>query len=58
MTFIAEQGKSYSKYSEFVERKAIFDENESFIKNYNKRTDVSFKVGHNKLSDWTKAELD
>ena len=58
MNFIAQQGQSYNNMDEFGMRQGIFESNDAFIEEYNQRTDVSFKLGHNKFSTWTQTEKD
>jgi len=55
MNFIAVHGKSYDTIEEYNHRMSRFSAIESFITEENAK-DLSYKVGHNKFSDWTDAE--
>lgn len=57
MNYIAKQGKSYTDINEYQKRKENFEKSEEFVTNFNKRTDVSFKVGLNNFSDWSSEEI-
>lgn len=55
MSFISEFGKDYKDVAEYQHRLAQFTINHDFI-NYTNAVETSFKVGHNKFSDWTNEE--
>ena len=53
--FLAKQSKSYTAMDEFVKRKKEWVKTDKWIKAFQK-TNSTFKVDHNKYSDWTDAE--
>ena len=55
MQYVAVHGKSYITSDEFAVRKALYIQTDAIIEAHNE-TDSSFKLGHNKFSDWTDAE--
>ena len=55
MMYVAEHGKSYITAEEFEVRKALYIQTDAIIEAHNE-TESSYKLGHNKFSDWTDAE--
>ena len=55
MQYVAEHGKSYITAEEFAVRKALYIETDALIEAHN-ATESSFKLGHNKFSDYTEGE--
>jgi cathepsin L len=55
MMYVAEHGKSYITSEEFEVRKALYIQTDAIIEAHNE-TESSYKLGHNKFSDWTDAE--
>jgi cathepsin L len=55
MNYLATHSKSYLNSEEFEVRKSLYEQMDSFIEEHN-ATDSSFKLGHNKFSDWTSYE--
>ena len=55
MMYVAEHGKSYITSEEFEIRKALYIQTDAIIEAHNE-TESSYKLGHNKFSDWTDAE--
>ena len=55
MGYLGEFGKSYITSEEFAMRKALFTQTDAVINEHN-ATESSFKLGHNKFSDWTDYE--
>ena len=55
MEYLAFHSKSYITSEEFAARKALFAETDAFINSHNE-TESSFKLGHNKFSDFTEHE--
>ena len=55
MMYLAEHGKSYLATAEFETRKALYADTDKLINEHN-ATDSSFKLGHNKFSDFTDHE--
>jgi C1A family cysteine protease len=55
MQYVAEHGKSYITAEEFAIRKALYIQTDAIIEAHNE-TESSFKLGHNKFSDYTDAE--
>jgi len=55
--FMTTHGKSYATKEEFMFRKAIFNERDHRIRNWNSEKGHSHKLGHNKFSDWTEEEF-
>jgi len=53
--YITEHGKSYATVEEYGFRLSQFARNHANIIEHN-ATESSFKLGHNKMSDWTEAE--
>jgi C1A family cysteine protease len=53
--FITKFGKSYKSMAEYEHRLRNFAVNHSFIQEHNVN-EVSYKLGHNNMSDWTDAE--
>ena len=56
MQYLSAQGKSYATVAEFNLRMELFAERDQIIKEWNARPDVTSKMGHNFLSDWTADE--
>jgi len=52
MAYITEYGKSYGTVEEYKARFANFAKKEGLINEHN-ATESSFKLGHNKMSDWS-----
>ena len=55
MQYVAEHGKSYITAEEFAIRKALYIQTDAIIEAHNE-TESTFKLGHNKFSDFTDAE--
>ncbi len=55
MQYVALNNKHYLTAGEFGVRKALYLETDALINAHN-ATDSSFKLGHNKFSDYTEAE--
>ena len=55
MQYVAEHGKSYITSEEFAIRKALYIQTDAIIEAHNE-TESTFKLGHNKVSDYTDAE--
>merc|ERR1711934_1116955 len=55
MGYLAEHGKSYITNEEFTARKALYMETDRLVNEHN-ATESSFKLGHNKFSDFTDYE--
>ena len=55
MQFLVLHGKSYITREEFELRKALYIQTDAIIEAHNE-TDSSFKLGHNKFSDYTDHE--
>jgi C1A family cysteine protease len=55
--YITQFGKSYATMAEYEHRLAQFAQKHSFINGHN-ATEESYKLGHNKFSDWTQAEYE
>ena len=55
MQYVAQHGKSYITEEEFSIRKAMYIQTDAIIEAHNE-TESSFKLGHNKFSDFTDAE--
>jgi C1A family cysteine protease len=55
MQYLALHSKSYITTEEFELRKALYTQTDAVIEEHN-ATDSSFKLGHNKFSDFTDAE--
>jgi hypothetical protein len=55
MEYLTFHGKSYLTMAEFETRKSLFLDTDTLIKEHN-ATDSSFKLGHNKFSDYTEGE--
>jgi len=55
MEYTIQHSKSYMTFEEFDVRKALFIQTDAFIEEHN-ATDSSFKLGHNKFSDFTDYE--
>jgi len=53
--YITEFGKSYSNMAEYEHRLANFAQKHSVIRAHNAEN-VDYKLGHNKMSDWTEEE--
>merc|ERR1712166_962344 len=53
--YITEHGKPYASVEEYGFRLSQFARNHATIIEHN-ATESSFKLGHNKMSDWTEAE--
>jgi C1A family cysteine protease len=53
--FITEHGKSYTSTAEYGFRLSQFARAHAEIEEHN-MTESTFKLGHNKMSDWTEAE--
>ena len=56
MQYVVEFNKSYESLNEYQMRKELFAAKNEFIKAHN-ATESSYKVGHNKFSDYTEAEM-
>lgn len=56
MAYITEFNKSYTSVAEFEHRFAQFVRNRDIVLNHNAMLGSSFKLGFNKMSDWTEAE--
>lgn len=57
MNYIAEHGKSYGTVEEYKYRLERFSEVEAEIKNVNNSNGATYKLAHNKFSDWNRAEF-
>ena len=55
MRYVSQHGKSYITVEEFEMRKSLFAETDALINEHN-ATESSFKLGHNKFSDYTDYE--
>jgi len=55
MEYLVIHGKSYLTSEEFEVRKALYRDTDALIKAHN-ATESSFKLGHNKFSDYTEYE--
>ena len=55
MGYLMEHGKSYITVEEFDVRQALYIETDAIVNEHN-ATDSSFKLGHNKFSDYTDYE--
>jgi len=55
MQYVAEYGKSYITTEEFSLRKALYIQSDAIIETHNE-TNSSYRLGHNKFSDWTDYE--
>ena len=55
MQYVAEYGKSYETIDEFYSRMSLFMKTDSLINEHN-ANENSFKLGHNKFSDFTDYE--
>ena len=55
--YITQFGKSYSTMAEYEHRLAQFAQKHSFINGHN-ASEESYKLGHNKFSDWTQEEYE
>ena len=55
MQYLTFHGKSYITIEEFELRKALYIETDAVINEHN-ATESSFKLGHNKFSDYTEHE--
>jgi len=55
MQYLMEHGKSYTTVEEFMLRKELFAITDELIEAHN-RTEASYTLGHNHLSDWTRDE--
>merc|ERR1711971_43468 len=55
MQYVVVHGKSYITSEEFNYRKALYTQTNAIINEHN-ATDSSFKLGHNKFSDYTEDE--
>jgi len=53
--FITKFGKSYATMEEYTFRFAEFADKHAFIQEHNAEQN-DYKLGHNKMSDWTDAE--
>jgi len=51
MHYVANSGRSIQTTSEMKQRKEIFAQRDSFIRETNARTDIGYQVGHNFFSD-------
>jgi hypothetical protein len=51
MGFVAKYGRDIKTADEWLKRYAAFAERDELIKDTNERTDINFKVGHNRFSD-------
>jgi C1A family cysteine protease len=57
MQWISEHGRSYGTIEEFKFRMAEFAKVDSIIEEHMAKNDASYELGHNKFSDWTRAEF-
>jgi len=57
ISYISEFGKQYGTKEEFNFRKALFDEKERKIAEWNANPNKTHNLGHNKFSDWTEDEF-
>ena len=55
MEYVMLHGKSYITLEEFEVRKALYIQTDAIINEHN-ATESSYKLGHNKMSDWTDYE--
>jgi len=53
--YITQFGKNYQNIEEYTHRLAQFTRNHFFIEGHNS-AESNFKLGHNKMSDWTEEE--
>ena len=56
MEYLAAHGKSYLTYEEFQARKDLFEKTDILINTHNAKSESSFTLGHNHLSDATEYE--
>jgi hypothetical protein len=56
MNYIAKQNKNYKTSNEFLMRRQIFIEKDTFINDFNSQQGQTMQVAHNKFSDWTDEE--
>ena len=54
-SYLEIHGKTYSTIDEYKFRRGLFMEKHQMIIDFNKK--ITFEVGHNEFSDWTKDEL-
>ena len=57
LQFMVKYGKQYASMEEYNLRKELFDAKDLLIRAHNSRP-ANFSLGHNKFSDWTKAEME
>ena len=59
MDFVAAYGKSYATVEEYKLRQHIWHENDKTINNHNVNfgKNITYIIGHNLFSDWTKQEF-
>ena len=55
MEYLTFHGKSYITLDEFEYRKALYIQTDAVVTEHNS-TESSYKLGHNKFSDWTDHE--
>lgn len=55
--YITQFGKSYSTMAEYEHRLHQFAQKHSYIQEHN-ATETDYKLGHNKMSDWTQEEYE
>ena len=58
MSFIAQNSRSLHSLADLTQRESLFQKAENFIENHNKDTNSTFKVKHNRFSDWKEEELE
>ncbi len=56
MNYMSNFGKSYGTVEEYKFRLEQFTRSEAAISEHNSLRGSSFKLGHNRMSDWTEAE--
>ena len=57
MQWISEHGRSYGTIEEFKFRMAEFAKVDAVIEEHMAKNGTSYTLGHNKFSDWTRAEM-
>ena len=55
--YIVEYGKNYSGHDEIKQREKNFARNLEYIKEHNKQPNISFYMGVNLFTDWSKEEF-
>lgn len=56
MGYITQHGKSYGTVEEYKFRLEQFTRNHAIVEEHNSNANETFKLGYNKMSDWTEAE--